>query len=77
VHGYVHVSDKIVWDLIATKEFHRLRRIHQLGTTSLTFHGAELSRFNHSLGVYDIVRLIIDVTFANEPQLNPEERMVA
>lgn len=31
VHGYVHVSDKIVWDLIATKEFQRLRRIHQLG----------------------------------------------
>ncbi|EAG6377602.1 HD domain-containing protein [Listeria monocytogenes CFSAN002355] len=77
VHGYVHVSDKIIWDLIATKEFQRLRRIHQLGTTSLTFHGAEHSRFNHSLGVYEIVRQIIDVTFANEPQLDPEERMVA
>lgn len=21
VHGYVHVSDKIIWDLIATKSF--------------------------------------------------------
>ncbi|MBC1926218.1 HD domain-containing protein, partial [Listeria innocua] len=77
VHGYVHVSDKLIWDLIATKEFQRLRRIHQLGTTSLTLHGAEHSRFNHSLGVYEIVRQIIDVTFANEPQLEPEERMVA
>lgn len=39
VHGYVHVSDKIVWDLIATKEFQRLRRIHQLGQLHLLFMG--------------------------------------
>lgn len=77
VHGFVHVSDQMIWDLIATKEFQRLRRIRQLGTTSLTFHGAEHSRFNHSLGVYEIVRQIIDVTFADEYRLSNEERMTA
>lgn len=53
VHRYVRVQDQIIWDLIATPEFQRLRRIKQLGTTNLTFHGAEHSRFNHSLGVYE------------------------
>ncbi|WP_099222519.1 HD domain-containing protein [Listeria costaricensis] len=77
VHGYVHVEDQMIWDLVATREFQRLRRIRQLGTTSLTFHGAEHSRFNHSLGVYEIVRQIIDVTFAEEFQIDAEERMVA
>lgn len=60
VHRYVRVDDQVIWDLIATSEFQRLRRIKQLGTTYLTFHGAEHSRFNHSLGVYEIVRRIID-----------------
>ena len=45
VHNYVHVQDQTIWDLINTKEFQRLRRIRQLGTSYLTFHGAEHSRF--------------------------------
>lgn len=60
VHRYIHVRDQVIWDLIGTPEFQRLRRIKQLGTTYFTFHGAEHSRFNHSLGVYEIVRRIIE-----------------
>ncbi|MFD2446825.1 HD domain-containing protein [Bacillus sp. CGMCC 1.16607] len=63
VHRYVHVRDRVIWDLIGTREFQRLRRIKQLGTTYLTFHGAEHSRFNHSLGVYEIIRRIVDDIF--------------
>lgn len=37
VHKYVHVRDRVIWDLIGTKEFQRLRRIKQLGTTFLHF----------------------------------------
>ncbi|HLR15083.1 MAG TPA: HD domain-containing protein [Bacillota bacterium] len=59
VHRYVRVVDRVIWDLIATKEFQRLRNIKQLGTTNVTFHGAEHSRFNHSLGVYEIVRRMV------------------
>jgi HD superfamily phosphohydrolase len=59
VHKYIYVQDQLIWDLINTPEFQRLRRIRQLGTSYLTFHGAEHSRFNHSLGVYEVVRKII------------------
>ncbi|MBY0014217.1 HD domain-containing protein [Paenibacillus typhae] len=59
VHNYVHVQETIIWRLINTREFQRLRRIRQLGTSYLTFHGAEHSRFSHSLGVYEITRRII------------------
>ncbi|WML46289.1 HD domain-containing protein [Neobacillus sp. PS3-40] len=76
VHRYVHVQDKVIWDLIGTKEFQRLRRIKQLGTTFLTFHGAEHSRFNHSLGVYEIVRRIIDDVFVGRPEWNNSERLL-
>ncbi len=76
VHRYVHVRDRVIWDLIGTKEFQRLRRIKQLGTTFLTFHGAEHSRFNHSLGVYEIVRRIIDDVFAGRPEWNDCDRLL-
>lgn len=59
VHKYIYVQDNMIWDLINTKEFQRLRRIRQLGTSFFTFHGAEHSRFSHSLGVYEITRKII------------------
>ncbi|MBS4204671.1 HD domain-containing protein [Lederbergia citrea] len=77
VHRYAHVRDKIIWDLIGTKEFQRLRRIKQLGTTYLTFHGAEHSRFNHSLGVYEIVRRIVDDVFKGRPEWNEDERLLS
>ncbi|WHY86217.1 HD domain-containing protein [Neobacillus novalis] len=76
VHRYVHVRDRAIWDLIGTKEFQRLRRIKQLGTTFLTFHGAEHSRFNHSLGVYEIVRRIIDDVFAGRPEWDDNDRLL-
>lgn len=59
VHKYIYVQDQTIWDLINSREFQRLRRIRQLGTSYLTFHGAEHSRFSHSLGVYEITRRII------------------
>lgn len=77
VHGYIHVRDKLIWDLIGTREFQRLRRIKQLGTTYLTFHGAEHSRFSHSLGVYEIVRKIIDEVFEGRPEWNGDERLLS
>jgi len=77
VHRYIHVQDQVIWDLVGTKEFQRLRRIKQLGTTFLTFHGAEHSRFNHSLGVYEIVRRIVDTVFDGRPEWNQEERMLS
>lgn len=75
VHRYVRVKDRVIWDLIATPEFQRLRRIKQLGTTFFTFHGAEHSRFNHSLGVYEIVRRIIN-KIESDPNWNKDERLV-
>lgn len=61
VHNYIHVQHQVILDLIDSKEVQRLRRIKQLGTSSFTFHGAEHSRFSHSLGVYEITRRICDI----------------
>ncbi|MDO5360267.1 MAG: HD domain-containing protein [Jeotgalicoccus sp.] len=76
VHRYVHVRDQVIWDLVKTKEFQRLRRIKQLGTLYLAFHSAEHSRFNHSLGVYEIVRRMIE-NFEEYPEWDSDDRLLA
>ena len=76
VHSYIHVRDLVIWDLISTREFQRLRRIRQLGTTYLVFHGAEHSRFNHSLGVYEIIRRIVDDIFKGREHWDDSERLL-
>ncbi|MFC5452665.1 HD domain-containing protein [Paenibacillus aestuarii] len=73
VHKYIYVQDKTIWDLINTREFQRLRRVRQLGTSYLTFHGAEHSRFSHSLGVYEITRKIISQFERNHYEGWPQE----
>ncbi|EHI69986.1 HD domain-containing protein [Streptococcus ictaluri] len=68
VHGYIHVSHQLIYDLINTKEFQRLRRIKQVPTTAFTFHGAEHSRFSHCLGVYEIARRVTDIFNEKYPE---------
>jgi uncharacterized protein len=49
-------AEALAIHLIDTAPFQRLRRVRQLGPAFLTFHGAESSRFTHSLGVLHLAR---------------------
>ena len=64
IYGFIKVEYKVISDLIDTKEFQRLRRIHQLSGVLEVFPTAEHSRFTHSLGTYECARLVLsDATF--------------
>jgi HD superfamily phosphohydrolase len=61
LHGAIELdrhdaAEALVIELVDTEPFQRLRRIRQLGPAFLTFHGAESSRFTHSLGVLHVAR---------------------
>jgi hypothetical protein len=62
-------TDQLLIRLIDTPAFQRLRRVRQLGPASLTFHGAEGSRFTHSLGVMAIARRAMDCLIRRYPDL--------
>ncbi len=60
VHGYIHVDYDIIWQCINTAWFQRLRRVRQLGGAHMVYHAADHTRFTHSLGVYEIVRRMVE-----------------
>ena len=66
-------EDRTLLRLVEAPEMQRLRRIRQLGLTNLVYHGAEHSRFVHSMGVAALARRMYD-------QLRPDgpayERLV-
>ena len=75
IHGYIHIEYKVIWDVINSKEFQRLRRIKQLGSSFVVYHTAEHSRFTHSLGVYEIVRRMCNEVSDISDILSEEEKL--
>ena len=58
VHGLVAFegrAERVIDALLATREVQRLRRVKQLGLTSLVFPGAEHTRFAHALGAAHVM----------------------
>jgi HD superfamily phosphohydrolase len=51
--------DALLFRLLNAAEVQRLRRIRQLGLTSLAYPGADHSRYSHSLGVMETARKML------------------
>ncbi len=81
LHGAISLErsdpvEALLIRLIDTPACQRLRRIRQLGPASLTFHGAESSRFTHSLGVMAVARRAFDRLARRYPELAPHRAPV-
>lgn len=77
IHGYIHIEYQLIWELLQTREFQRLRRIHQLGGNYYVYHTAEHSRFAHSLGVYEIVNRMVHEVEDMRNGLSEREKIIA
>lgn len=69
-------AEALVMALIDTAPFQRLRRVRQLGPAFLTFHGAESSRFTHSLGVFHLARLALNHLIKLDPSLKQDQGLL-
>lgn len=78
VHGLVDFegdAERVIGALLATREVQRLRRIRQLGLTSLVFPGAEHSRFAHAVGAAHVMTRLFSRLAAIEHTLPIEHRL--
>ena len=75
VHGYIHIDYEVIWQCVNSRWFQRLRRIRQLGGAYMVYHTADHTRFEHSLGVYEIVRRMVTEIPDIRDALNVREKM--
>jgi hypothetical protein len=67
----------VVQKLIEAPEFQRLRHIRQNGLANLVFHGAEHSRFAHSMGAAHLAREMLERIELNKDEKQPDELRAA
>jgi HD superfamily phosphohydrolase len=53
--------ERVLWRVIQTRPFQRLRRIKQLGFSDFVYPGATHSRLLHSVGVFHTARRLMKV----------------
>jgi HD superfamily phosphohydrolase len=53
--------ESVLWRVVQTRPFQRMRRIKQLGFSDLVYPGATHSRLLHSLGVFHTARRLVGV----------------
>lgn len=51
--------ENMIWRVIQTRPFQRLRRVKQLGFSEMVYPGATHTRLNHSIGVFHIARMLM------------------
>ena len=75
VWGDIEISDLAI-QIIDTQHFQRLHYIKQTGFAYKVFPTATSSRFEHSVGVYNVTRRIFDKIKKKQPEVCPDDRTI-
>ena len=73
LYGFISLQGGIILNLIEHPYFQRLRRISQLGLTSLVYPGALHTRFHHAIGAMHLMQKAINVLRSKGHKISNEE----
>lgn len=73
VYGFINIPSGSIFDLIENNYLQRLRRIKQLGLSSLVYPGAEHTRFAHALGAMFLMNQALDVLIQKGEKISKQE----
>ena len=60
IYGFINIPSELIFDIIETPIFQRLRRINQMGLADLVYPGALHTRFHHALGAMHLMSRTLD-----------------
>ncbi|MGB0851398.1 MAG: HD domain-containing protein [Bacteroidia bacterium] len=75
IYGFITIHHDIVFDCIQLPEFQRLRRIKQLGLTSLVYPGAQHTRFQHVIGAMHLMDMAVKSLRSKDIEITTEEEI--
>ena len=73
IYGFITIPNALIYDLIQHPYFQRLRRISQMGLSSLVYPGANHTRFHHALGCMHLMQKVVVVLRFKEVTISIEE----
>ena len=73
LYGFISLQGGIILNLIEHPYFQRLRRISQLGLTSLVYPGALHTRFHHAIGAMHLMQKAINVLRSKGQKISNHE----
>lgn len=73
IYGFISIPNDLVYDLIEHRYFQRLRRISQMGLSSLVYPGAHHTRFHHALGAMHLMDRSIEVLRSKGVEISEAE----
>ena len=74
IYGFIHIASPLIFELLEHAYFQRLRRIAQMGLSSLVFPGARHSRFEHALGAMHLMNLVVESLRKKGIKISAEEQ---
>ena len=74
IYGFIAIETDLILQLINHPYFQRLRRISQMGLSSLVYPGAHHTRFEHALGAMHVMQKAIEVLVGKGVEISLEER---
>jgi HD superfamily phosphohydrolase len=60
LYGFINIPSELIFDVIETPVFQRLRRINQMGMADFVYPGALHTRFHHALGAMHLMGRTLD-----------------
>ena len=77
IYGFIRIPFSIIWEIIEHPYFQRLRRISQLGLSSLVYPGANHNRFHHAIGATHLMHQAIETLKLKGIEITKEEQEAA
>ncbi|MDP5093924.1 MAG: HD domain-containing protein [Polaribacter sp.] len=73
IYGFIQIPNSLIFDIMEDAYFQRLRRIAQMGLSSLVYPGAIHTRFHHALGCIYLMQKAVRVLRFKQIDISDEE----
>lgn len=73
IYGFISIPNSLIFDIIEHPYFQRLRRVTQMGFSSLVYPGAHHTRFHHAIGCMHLMQKAVRVLRFKGVDISDEE----